>query len=435
MRAGCPAAAEMEYRAALLVQADHVGALNNLGNCLRALGRPHEALAQYHRVLVVRPAEWGTHNNIASVLLALQRPVEAEAWLRGVVDLLPDYAQAANNLGGALLAQNRLEEAVHWFERAARLDPELAQARFGVAMARLGMGAFVAGWAAYESRWDDPHFQDGEPPERLAPDLPRWRGEDIVGKRILLLAEQGLGDTIQFARFAPLVAARGAAVELMVDAKLVSLLGDMAPSVVPFGGAKAADVFCPLMSVPLALSTTLETIPPLRLHADPDLVARWRQVLGPARRRRVGLAISGSAEHSDDVQRSIPAKAIAELFASADTEFHLLQTEIREPDRAALGPVRIHAAALTDFSETAALMGLMDLVISVDTSVAHLAAALGVPTWILLPHAADWRWLLGRDDSPWYPAARLYRQSVPGDWPGVLAGVAAALAQSPSRAT
>jgi hypothetical protein len=424
MLEGRAAEAEAAYRAALACNPDHVPARNNLGNALRALGRHAEALAEYRRVLALRPDQFGTQNNVASALLALHRPIEAEPWLRRVLAEMPDYAEAANNLGGALLAQDRLEEAATWFERACAQDPALVQARFGLAMARLGMGDFAAGWAEYECRWHDPRFLA----EFAPPDLPRWHGEALAGRRILLTAEQGLGDTIQFARFAPVVAARGGDVVLAVQSSLVTLLRDLAPTVIALDETPPdCALHCPLMSLPLALGTTLATLPAPSLTPDPALVHRWRGRLGPARGPRIGLALSGSAEHSDDALRSIPASAFASLFAVRGVEFHLLQTEIRDHDRPALAGVRLHDAALTDFADTAALAALMELVISVDTSVAHLAASLGRPTWVLLPFAADWRWLRQRSDSPWYPAAQLFRQPAPGDWNATLQNVTTAL--------
>lgn len=418
-----PAEAEAAYRAALSQRPDHAAALNNLGNALMVLNRPDEALAQYKLAHAVVPQSWGTQNNVASALLALQRPAEAEAWLRRVLEALPDYAEAANNLGGALLAQDRLEEAAAWFEHAIGLAPQLRQAMFGLAMARLGLGAFAAGWEAYESRWDDPGFAA----EHGASDLPRWLGQNISGQRILLTAEQGHGDTIQFARYAPLLTELGAIPVLAVQSNLMDLLRPWAAEVVPLGEQAGCAVHCPLLSLPHRFGTTLANIPQARLAADPALVARWQALLGPARRRRIGLVISGDPTHSDDAQRSLPAALIGPILTQ-DAEFHLLQPAIRETDRAYMADVTPHTDALTDFSQTAALASLMDVVISVDTAGAHLAASLGRPTRVLLPYAADWRWLRGRDDTPWYPSARLFRQTAPGDWAGVVARLTASLA-------
>ncbi len=419
MRTDNAVEAEAAYRAALRHKPDHAGALNNLGNALMVLHRADEALAQYHQAHAALPQSWGTQNNIASALLALHRPVEAEAWLRRVLEVLPDYAEAANNLGGALLAQDRLEEAASWFEHAIGIEPSLRQAVFGLAMARLGLGDFVAGWEAYESRWDDPRFAA----EHRVSTLPCWQGQDIRGQRVLLTAEQGLGDTLQFARYARLVAGRGATPVLAVQPVLVDLLRPLAETV-RIGEEAGCIWHCPLLSLPHRFATTPQTIPPVSLAADPALVAAWHQRLGPPSRRRIGLVISGDPTHSDDAQRSLPASHLDPLL-TLDAAFHLLQPTPRDVDRPALARVAQHE--LADFSQTAALASLMDLVISVDTAGAHLAASLGVPTWVLLPHAADWRWLRGRCDSPWYPSARLFRQTTRGDWDGVIARVVAAL--------
>ncbi len=423
MRAGRADEAEACYRAALRHRPDHPGALNNLGNALMSQGRGHEALAQYERAAAALPQSWGTQNNIASALLALQRPAEAEQRLRRVLEMLPDYAEAANNLGGALLAQDRLEEAAAWFEHALGVAPELRQAMFGLAMARLGLGDLAAGWDAYESRWEDPGFAA----EHGASQLRRWHGEDIEGARVLLTAEQGFGDTIQFARYARLVAARGATPVLAVPPSLIPLLQPLAETV-PLGAQAGCTWHCPLLSLPHRFRTTLETIPPMALAADPARVAAWRIRLGPQRRRRIGLVISGDPTHSDDAQRSLPAVHLAPLLA-LDAEFHLLQPHARPADQPCLQRVAQHGAALTDFGETGALASLMDLVIAVDTAGCHVAASLGVATWVLLAFAADWRWLRGRDDSPWYPSARLFRQTMRGDWDGVVERVILVLRQ------
>jgi hypothetical protein len=265
---------------------------------------------------------------------------------------------------------------------------------------------------------------------------PLWLGRaPLQGRRILLHAEAGLGDTIQFCRYAPLVTALGAQVDLEVPAPLLALLSTLrAPCTLVRRGDPLPefDVHCPLMSLPLALGTTVDTIPAdvPYLYADPAKVEDWRRHLGAARAPRVGLAWSGSAIYRNDRKRSLPLGALAELM-SLPIEFHALQKDIREDDRAAareFGRLRLHEGRLNDFSDTAALLELMDLVVSVDTSVAHLAGAMGKPVWVLLPFLPDHRWFLDRADSPWYPTATLLRQSRPGDWPGVIAELACRLA-------
>jgi Tfp pilus assembly protein PilF len=420
---GAAACAQASLGRALALDPSHASALNNLGHALRLLGRHSAAAAAYQRALLLRPEHPGIRNNLGAVLLALQRPGEAIAHLEAALSLQPDYAEACNNLGGALLALDRAPEALVWFRRAAALAPELAEARLGEALALLSTGDFQAGWRAYEARWEVPELRDTAP----ASDRPQWRGEtDIAGRTILLHAEQGLGDMIQFARYAPLLRRRGARVVFQAPTSLHGLLAPLADHLIgPEGPLPPHDVVCPLMSLPLAFATTLTTIPAEHpyLHGDPALIAAWRRRLGPASGLRVGIAWSGSADHPEDAQRSIPLARMLTALRRPGIELHGVQTDVSPTDRAAHGAVTDHADALDDFSATAALLACMDLVISVDTSVAHLAGAIGRPVWLLLQANADFRWLRQRTDSPWYPGMRLYRSIVGDDWGPVLAAI------------
>ncbi len=429
LASGDAARAEASYAAALALEPRHAGALNNRGTALRSLGRAAEAAASYRAALALRPEFAGTHNNLGSALLALHQPAAALAALERALALQPDYAEACNNMGGALLALDRPAEAVAWFRRALALDPTQSQARFGEGLALLTLGEFGPGWAAYEARWLDPQFRRDE----RAYDAPLWLGDPPVPDGgIVLHAEQGLGDAIQFARYAPLLRARGAHVTLEVQPSLVALLRPLADQVVAAGSELPPHRWhCPLMSLPLAFGTALPTIPDTvpYLAADPARVAHWSGVLGPPHHGpRVGIALSGSPEHPDDALRSIPAATLLPLLALPGVAFVLAQKDLRPADAAALPPaVALHGLATRDFSDTAALLMNLDLVISVDTSVAHLAAALGLPTWILVQHSADFRWLRKRDDSPWYPTVRLFRQGGGEAWDVTVARVAAAL--------
>ena len=422
-----PEAAEPLYRAVLAVRPDDAAVLNNLGSALRRQDRLAEALDYYRRAVALRPELAGVHGNFGSALLALGRAEEALAPLRTAARLAPDDAEACNNLGGVLLALDQAPEAEGWFGRAVTLDPLHRQARFGLAMALLTQGKFLQGWEEYDVRWLDPAFIADEP----AFTQPAWRGaEEVTGRTVLLHAEQGLGDTLQFVRYAPLLRARGARVVLQVQAPLTALLGDLADVVIVRGAEPPPfDLRCPLLSLPRAFSTELASIPARvpYLRAPLAHLQRWSARLGEQRRRRIGIAVSGDAGHPEDGQRSIPAAAFLAAFAGIDAELHVLQKHLRPADAPALAGLSVHDPWIEDFRDTAALTLLMDLVVTVDTAPAHLAGGLGVPVWVLLQHGADFRWLRDRADSPWYPTARLFRQPRPGDWGSVLAAVNAAL--------
>jgi hypothetical protein len=251
----------------------------------------------------------------------------------------------------------------------------------------------------------------------------------LSGKTILLYAEQGVGDCLQFARYAPLVARRGARVLLAVHRELKALLSNLADAVFAEGEPLPPfDLRCPLLSLPLAFGTTLATIPDNvpYVHADAEQVARWQTRLGPSGSLRVGLAWSGNPAHKNDYRRSLAFDCLAPVLALPDVQFVSLQKKVRPADAERLrrSPLIDLAAELNDFADTAAVVASLDLVIAVDTAVAHLAGAMGKPTWVLLPFSPDWRWLLDRDNSPWYPTARLFRQPRIGDWASVIARVA-----------
>ncbi len=418
-----------QFQAALALDPNHAGAHNNLGNALRALGRPGEAAENYRQASLLRPDFAGTHNNLGAALLALHRPAEAAAALREAVRLQPDYAEAWNNLGGALLAQDVPDAAVEAFRRATALDDSQVQARFGESLALLCQGRFKEGWAAYESRWLDPRFREDV---RDYP-VPLWLnqpGQDVAGKTVLLHAEQGLGDTLQFVRYAPMLRALGARVVLEAQTPLLPLLHGLVDATIAEGAAlPPCDWHCPLLSLPHAFGTEIVTIPadvPYLAAPAPQLAA-WAQALGPRLRRRIGLAFSGSPDHPDDALRSIPADLLRPLLALPQFEFHVVQKDVRPTDAEALRGVPNYSSAQTDFAETAGLLAQLDLIVSVDTSVAHLAGAMGLPVWLLLQHAADFRWLRGRADSPWYPSVQLFRQADDARWEPVLAQVVEAL--------
>ena len=300
----------------------------------------------------------------------------------------------------------------------------------------LALGRFALGWKAYEARWDT--VIDGVPALRRHGDRPRLhRSTRLADKTLLLHAEQGFGDTLQFVRYAPMLTHAGARVIVEAQAPLVALLHSVpgvAQVVAIDEPLPAFDLQCPLLSLPLACGTTLASIPAEvpYLTPSPERIAAWRRRLGRRRagRRRIAIAWSGNPDHANDRNRSIPLRQVLSFLDRSDRELHVAQTQIRTADRSTLDQwpeVTDHSAALQDFADTAALLSLMDLVICVDTAVAHVAGAMARPTWLLLPFSAEWRWLVGRSDTPWYPTMRLFRQAAPGDWDSVLAAVAQAL--------
>ena len=408
---------------ALALEPDLLDALVNRSSVLQKLGRFAEALAGLDRAVALRPGMVEVVRERANVLKALERFDEALAAYDGVLALGPADAKALVDRGIALESLGRPVEALFSYTRAVAAEPRLPAANFNEALTRLRLGDFSGGWPKYEWRWEHPELKAARRPFAQ----PLWRGEPLAGRTILLHAEQGLGDTIQMARYAPLVAAKGGRVILEVQPPLRPLLEGLGVTIVSRGEALPAfDLHCPLLSLPWAFATELATIPAdvPYLRAADDRVARWRERLpeGP----RVGLAWSGSAIHHNDRKRSIPLARLAPLFADPRLRFVSLQRDLRPEDAETLRGLSsvVHVGdALSDFADTAAVVSQLDLVISVDTATAHLAGSLGKPVWILLPFVPDWRWMLEREDSPWYPTARLFRQPALDDWASVIARV------------
>jgi len=420
--------AEASYRRVLALIPGHAQAHNNLGAALCEQRRFEEAAEHFRRATELRPGYAEAYANLAHALRAVGRPEEAQAACRQAITLAPGLAVAHLNLGLALQDTGRMDEALASFRRASALDPASAMAIACEGMLHLLRGNLAAGWEKYEARW-----KIGDLPPRDFVQ-PQWRGEPLDGKTILLHAEQGFGDTIQFLRYLPLLAARGGNVVLEIQKPLV-------PIVTPTAGVKVLargdplppfDVHCPLLSLPLAFATTLYRIPAEipYLSAAPDRVAYWRVRLGSEGGLKVGIAWAGSPIHRNDRNRSIAVERLKPLLELAGARFFSLQAGGRSADLAAIEPVPVAdlSAELTDFGETAAAVANLDLIICADTALAHLAGALGKAVWTMLPFAPDWRWLIARSDSPWYPSMRLFRQPRPGDWDGVVAAVRQALA-------
>jgi len=414
---------------ALALRPENPAAHSNRGLSLRVLGRAQEALASCERAIRLKPDYADAHNNRGLALAALRRPTEALKSYEAALSYAPSHLDALNNRGIALFDMGRLDEALATFDRALAISPEHAHAHWNRAQVLLLAGDFVRGWPEHEWRLAS------NPVLQRKFDKPLWLGDaPLAGKTILLHAEQGLGDTIQFCRYAAMVAAGGARVVLEVQRPLVDLMRtlDGAFDVVARGDALPAfDLHCPLPSLPLAFKTELATIPAQVPYLRAPALAADQDALRDARRPRVGLVWSGNPGHKRDASRSIPFYALLPLF-DADATFVSLQKDVRPGDAGILKQTQVidAAGALTTFGETAALIAHLDLVISVDTSVAHLAGALGKPLWLLLPQVPDWRWLMGRDDSPWYASARLFRQDGARAWGPVIARVRAALQET-----
>jgi tetratricopeptide (TPR) repeat protein len=420
------------FERALAIQPGNVDALNNRGSALRSLKRFEEALESYDQVVAIKPDHVEALYNRGNVLQGLKRHGEALASFERALAIRPDYVQALNNRGNALRVLRRHQEALASFERALAIKPDYAETHWNRSCLWLLLADFAAGWKEYEWRWRTQEFAPWR--RDFAP--PLWLGEaPLDGQTILLHAEQGLGDAIQFLRYLPLVAARAAKVIVEVQAPLKALLAGLSgierAAAIVVRGEKLPhfDCHCPLASLPLAFQTRLDTIPATvpYVSASQDRLSKWRQRLPQSGKRRIGIAWAGNPAFKGDEPRSIGLARLSPLFGAGGVEFLSLQRDLREGDRDILRrhpQVMQLADAIADFADTAALMSPVDLVISSDTSVVHLAGAMGKPVWVLLHSDADWRWLIDRGDSPWYPTARLFRQPEIDDWESVVARVA-----------
>ncbi len=409
-------------------------ALLSRGSALAMLDRTEASLADFDACLALVPAHPAALYNRATALSVLNRHNEAIAAFDRALAAAPDNVKAWNNRGRALQALNRYAEAVDSFSQAIARKKDYADAHFNQALSLLTLGDLAAGFEQYEWRWQRSGMSDARRNYRR----PLWLGEyPLARKTILLHAEQGLGDTIQFARYAPLLARAGATVVLEVPAELKGLLAGLAGVASCHARGEtlpAYDVHCPLGSLPLALQTGPGNIPAdiPYLQADEPHLAKWRARLAALPGKRVALSWAGNASHSNDRNRSIDLKLLEPLFALDGVSFLSIQRELRANDAELLAHqtnVTALGEELADLADTAAVVALADLTISVDTAVAHLAGALGRPLWVLLPFAPDWRWTLTGVHSPWYPQARLLRQPALADWASVMATLRAELAR------
>jgi Tfp pilus assembly protein PilF len=441
MAAGALDEAEQHHREALLLDPAFAEAHNGLGLVHYHFGRVAEAENCFRGCLRLWPDHPGAHLNLAVALQSRGRLDEAEVCYRDALRLGQDAAQVHSNLSVLLRELGRPAEAEASCREALRLRPELADAQVNLAVSLLLAGRWAEAWPLYEARWRCSSLAL----VRREFAQPQWTGEQpIAGANVLLHAEQGFGDTLQFCRYARLVAALGARVVLEVPRALARLLVQLegVAQVVAEGDALPEfDLHCPLMSLPLAFATTPEIVPgPVPyLTADPAQVAVWRDALAELPGRRIGLVWAGSSRNFQphavalDRRRSMRLADMAPLAGVRGCSFVSLQlgppaAQLNEPPA---GLVVLDVAQwLGDFADTAALVANLDLVIAVDTSVAHLAGALGKPVWLLNRFDSCWRWLLGRDDSPWYPGLRQFRQEGQGDWEGVMQLVVGALEES-----
>ena len=443
-------------------------ALFNMGDALRRLGRNGQALAHFNRVLALRPNHAVAHFNCALVLSQLKdyrnalvaceraialspgtatfhnvrgnllvrsgRADEALTSFDRAIEIKSDFADAHSNRGLLLQSMNRIEEAAASMDRAIELNPNLAPAYLNKALLLLAKGDYESGWMLHEWR------------RKCAPKKydrtftqPLWLGDQpLAGKTLLVFDEAWFGDMLQFCRYVPMIEALGAKVILQVPQPLVELMKTLSQDVVVVANGEPLPDFdyqCPIMSLPLAFKTTLKTVPKTfpYLHSDEDRREQWQQTLSASSTYKVGLSWSGRAGAEIDLnpnrRRSVELDQLRPLF-ELPAEFHVLQKEIDPADLAALAEipnVHVHMAEIGDFADTAALIDNMDLVLTIDTSVAHLAGALGKRLWIMLPVSTDYRWTIDGFDSPWYPEATLFRQTSAGEWSMFLAGIAMSL--------
>jgi Flp pilus assembly protein TadD len=397
---------------------------NNLGIALDALDRREESVASYREALKLKPVYPEAHNNLAGTLAMVGNLDEAIAEYQIAVEQNPNYAEAWDNLGSTLRLARRNDESMAAHNKAIELKPDFAYAHFNRGTLYLATGEFQKGWEDLEWRWKCPTF--GHPQRDFG--KPMWAGEDLHGKTILFHSEQGLGDVLQFVRYASILADRGARVIVEAQEELYSLLPDVPGVSVAFKRGEQLpefDYHIPMMSVPRVVQTTLETIPADMPYILPPAMAHenWRTITRQDARAegqkklRVGLAWAGNPKNLIDRRRSIPLSMLAPLGAAPNVRFYSLQVGPAAAQTASSSfPIIDHSAKLTDFVETAGLIANMDLVICVETAVAHLAGAMNQKTWLLMYEPPDWRWMFDREDSPWYPSIRIFRQKTPRNW-------------------
>ena len=422
------------YRRTLELTPDFAHGHNNLGVVFNDQGKLDQAITCYRRALELKPDFAEAHTNLGNAFKDQGNLDEAIACYRRALELTPDNATVHSNLGNAFSDQGKLDEAITCYRRAVELKPDFAEAHLNRALTWLLAGDWQRGWLEYQWRWQTKEFA----PRRFS--QPLWEGEPLAGKSILLHAEQGLGDTIQFIRYAAVVKQHGGTVIVECQKQLLGLLAGC-PGVDRLVGQgddlPAFDVHAPLLSVPGILKTSLETIPARIPYVipKPAILEQWRKRLIDIDGFKIGIAWQGNPKYLGDRLRSIPLRCLAPLARIPAVRLISLQKGVGDEQLAEvrdLFPVMDLGNCLQDFTDTCAAIRSLDLVIACDTAVAHLAGAMGAPIWVALPFVPDWRWLLDRSDSPWYPTMRLFRQTQPGDWQSVFQSIAAELAAAVS---
>jgi hypothetical protein len=435
-QAGRLAQAEQLYRQVLVLEPAHHKACNNLGIILASQGNFDRAVAAYLQALRLKPDYVEALGNLGVALHGIGKCEEAVAVYRQAIALQPHRHEAYANLGAAFYSLGRLDESIAAYRQAIVLQPDFAEAHHNLALALLLVGQFEEGWIEYEWRWKSSQFSS---PRRQFP-APMWDGSPLAGRTILVHAEQGIGDTIQFARYVPLVAQHGGQVLFECAPELARLMqhvsGMDGVQIIPRNTLDSRslppfDVHAPLMSLPRLLKlprpADLPNSPYLTLNEG--LLATSRSKLPETKRMRIGIAWAGSRKHSEDRRRSIPLDSLASLLR-CDADFYSLQFGQDAKSMGGVSGLIDLRNDIHDFLDTAVLISQLDLVISVDTAVAHLAGAMGKPVWLLLAFAPDWRWQRNRDDSDWYGSVKLFRQTRPGDWDEVIRRVKCNLEQS-----
>ncbi|MEN6411717.1 MAG: tetratricopeptide repeat protein [Veillonellales bacterium] len=421
------AEAELSFHRAIELNPKFPDAYNNLGIVLKGMRRLEEAARYTYRAIKLNPNFAEAYNSLGTVLTDINCYEAAEACFYHAIRIQPDYLEPYHNLGVLFTTINRLSQAEAYFCRALNLNPNYVETEFSLATLYLLQAQYEKGWEKYDKSRMIKYSQ-------AQPEAPRWRGENLTGKRILLYYEQGFGDTLFFVRYAPLVAKIAGKTVLWVQEPLQRLLDSSFPFLAVHGTTDIPpgefDFCCPLPSLPMVFNTAAKDIPRTipYIKVCSEIAAKWGKAAEELNRARIGVAWAGNPSHHNDRNRSIPIDLFADLFADDEVIWVSLQVGAKARDLVKVpGKVFSRPEEMQDFAETAGLITHLDLVITVDSAVAHLAGAMGKKTWLLLPFAPDWRWQMDREDSPWYPTMRLFRQRKADDWPDVINRVRGAL--------